>query len=1117
MASNALELVISIDGGHANTAIKGINNGLSSIEQTAVRVARNASAGVDGMTHKMVEAVTVGELLAHTIERMGEMAKDFVKESILLSAQLERTQLASGLLAESLGKTPEDAKKWVESVAEIGYTARDATEFINQLLVAGNKNVEKLAPKMAEAAKALERAGLGDAPQTLDLLFRAIETGRDRGLRSIGVIVDLAGAVKQAEAKAKYFNKTLDESALVQVRADTVMKALSEKVEKLSGTAGTAQSAIGRLHLEVDKLKEKFGAEFQKNLKEVLSLSIDLVRWVGEHTRELKTFIAIIVLATSALGAYAIGAKAAAVATATLNATVALNPFGLLAAGLTVFAGILAAQYMKMRDMNDELAETVKHAKILDAIKRGDTEALKGYNKEDVRRALGGKEAIPGMEEEALKGADFPSIKVTGIPGAETKKPEKKIDWEAMLKAREAQEKVLKESRRYLEAAEESTTGDAALKVMKEQAREIERLQDQLPKGAKISAEARANIEAATAAKLLKIWLDADMKRLEADRKWAEDKKRLLEEVAQFDMEREKATYNARMKSIEAEKAHELRLLEATDAQTLPKKLAIIQKQADVEERFARERADVEIAHENRVYELKVRHFQVETDMLLAQKRLEMAASGLYKNDPGAIDKRIAELKALRDQQAGLLAEERDFAVEAAKQESGEQVRAARENAVTKQVQMVKDYYTGVFNTLKTEAGGIFDALTSKGRDTWKALADSFKTAILTAIKDVVTSRIAMMLMRMMGVDVSLERGTGTPGIGSMMGVGAVPVFGGMGGGGGTFGSGASMGGMVMSWGMPMMLGAGGGRAGTGEEMPSGIGLGNGFGFMPGGIPGSGGSAQNLGMLANLKQSLTSFGQIGKGFSVAHGGNVGALGGAELLGGGMLAMMGLERGGVSGLGMDIAGGALIGAKFGGPWGAAIGAAVGLGAGLIRLFMGTATDKVRKKIKQRYQVDISDKGVLQKILEISKQHYGGNIDMAINSAEVRDLVSLYAQSTGQPTNAIPQTKPTPIALGESGGGLYQMPGYSDGSPSGSAGGLLPTFDSLGARATGGAGGGRTVLQLDGATTERVLKGQAVEAMAQNPRAVQSASMTAMKANYNRRSSLATLLSPSTLTN
>jgi hypothetical protein len=56
----------------------------------------------------------------------------------------------------------------------------------------------------------------------------------------------------------------------------------------------------------------------------------------------------------------------------------------------------------------------------------------------------------------------------------------------------------------------------------------------------------------------------------------------------------------------------------------------------------------------------------------------------------------------------------------------------------------------------------------------------------------------------------------------------------------------------------------------------------------------------------------------------------------------------------------------------------------------------------------------------------------------------------------------------------------------------------------------------VLQLDGPTTQAVLEGRAVQAVAANPRTVAAANVQGQKANVGRSSSLAMQLSPGMVT-
>jgi hypothetical protein len=275
------------------------------------------------------------------------------------------------------------------------------------------------------------------------------------------------------------------------------------------------------------------------------------------------------------------------------------------------------------------------------------------------------------------------------------------------------------------------------------------------------------------------------------------------------------------------------------------------------------------------------------------------------------------------------------------------------------------------------------------------------------------------------------------------------------------------------------------------------------------------------GTLANLKSFLGIGGSVQLAPGVATTWQAATLGqklssigksNAALMGGALLALDGLRRGGWVGVGETTAGGALIGFKYGGPLGAAIGAGIGFAAGIVRLFVKGALEKAREKIKATYGVDISDKGLLKQIVDIAKQGFGGNLDVAIRGQQIRDLVELYAMSTDQKPTGMPGTA-RPLDLLQSGGSLFQSAGFSNGTALPGLGGL-PMLDRIGGGVASGAGG--VVIQLDGPATTALLRGEAVQAIADNPRAVQGATMSAARSNSGRRQMATLQMSPGLLT-
>lgn len=200
---------------------------------------------------------------------------------------------------------------------------------------------------------------------------------------------------------------------------------------------------------------------------------------------------------------------------------------------------------------------------------------------------------------------------------------------------------------------------------------------------------------------------------------------------------------------------------------------------------------------------------------------------------------------------------------------------------------------------------------------------------------------------------------------------------------------------------------------------------------------------------------------------------------------------GIRRGGVAGIGEDVAGGALIGGNIGGPLGAAIGAGAGLLAGIVRLFVKGKLEKTRELIRTRYGVDVQSKSILQQIVAIADQGFGGNLEVAAGSSQVREIVRLYAQTTGQRSGLVADTVHG-ASLAETGGRLYQTATYDNGQaytygsglPTlGPAGSTLPTASPF--------GGNPVVVQVSPEATADLWRTGTAAAIQGDPRGVSSA--------------------------
>src|SRR5512133_3172902 len=165
MASdNKIELVVTVEVDKANQSIKSVNANLSGIEQTAVRAARGASQGIDGMTASMIKGATAGNLLADAIKKAINWAKEWTIEAAKEAAHTERAAVVARSLAKAHGDGAAAAEKAIEAIKAVGYATADATTSVQKLIMAdiGLDKASSLA-KIAKDAAAVSTEGIGAA------------------------------------------------------------------------------------------------------------------------------------------------------------------------------------------------------------------------------------------------------------------------------------------------------------------------------------------------------------------------------------------------------------------------------------------------------------------------------------------------------------------------------------------------------------------------------------------------------------------------------------------------------------------------------------------------------------------------------------------------------------------------------------------------------------------------------------------------------------------------------------------------------------------------------------------------------------------------------------------
>ncbi len=1120
--NNQIELVVTVEVDKANQSIKSVNANLSGIEQTAVRAARGASQGIDGMTASMVKGATAGNLLADAIKKAIEFAQEWTVEAAKEAAQAERAAEVTRGLAKAHGDGAAAASKAVEAVRAVGYTAADATAAVQKLIIAdiGLDKAQGLA-KIAKDAAALSTEG-DNARTAFEKIMLAIETGQSRGLRTLSLFPDLAKAEQTARLQAQLHGKTLSDNEVLMIRYNAIVEAAT----KIQGAAGdeakTVAGQMKQLGRDVVDLREDVGKAFQGELQAVVGHLKNMVGWLKDNIGLIQKFGQMAIWLAGILATYAIATKILGIASAVkaLTAALAANPWALLATGVVAAGAIVYKEYSDMRQTWETRTQEMQNNALRNDLLSGkvkiDDLRKRGMSDDQIRELVSGRKSVPGLGEEGSQwelGAGLPKIKIAGQPDPDDLKRQIEIQ-----KRQRENEKYFRDQAigsRMNTIMVNGMPMDVPLSGFAKDAADInkeiasrttwvddngehhvpltKKAWDQIIEYANNKLHAfllkTSDDNKKALADYLKDQEDAAHKQSEWEAHRFQQRLQNDTEIAQRNLDHLKEVYGFEEQRAGFERDARLRQMEGQDAVTLQQKVAV-----------EAQKAQIEIDYLEKVHHVKQALYDIETRQILDEEELTLKRLG-YRADE--IKARIDELKGQRQE----IRDESDEANDAA-------IKAARENAADRQAQLIREHNRQIFESLKQQAGGVFDALLQKSQSVWSAIGNSFKTAILTAIKEVVTSRVAAMLMQLFtGQKVSFAGGGAGPGgsggmlggLGGLLGIGAVPVFAGAAPGGGVVPG-------VTPGTTPPFVPSGGGltsKAGAAnffnwqniknlaswKNLYSAMALGSGLMMLSGVQRGSALSTIGGGAL------------MGAGIGLS-GGPIGAIGGAGI---GLFADA-MRRGGGWGVAEGAAGGAMFGWNVGGPLGALIGAGVGAIAGVVRLFVKGATEKARQKIKDLYGVDISDKAVLQQIVDMAKQSCGGNLDMAIRTQQVRDLIQLYAMSTGQQTKGMPATV-HPLDVVHTGGSLYQSPGYNNGTALPGLGGL-PTLDSIGGGVASGAQ--PVVIQLDGPATTSLLQGQAVQAIASNPRVVQSAVLSASKSNAGRRELTSLQLSPGLVT-
>lgn len=1085
MASNVLTLVVTVDNRGANRSIDGLNKSLSSIEREALKAGTGATRGFNAIEQGAVRAAAsvrtsfggLGQIIAGLgLAKLGQaavgIAADFERARIGIKALIGDAQTASKLFNEIQAFA-------LESPFEFGDLLIGA-----QRLIAFNVEAKDIV-KTLQAVSATTGALGGDQGKFADLITALGQirtatklTGEElRQLRNIGVEGIALESLAKAYGKSVAEIKKAQEAGLIPglQAADIIIKGLNQRFgvfnDELSKTTSVSFSNL------IDSLK-KFAdvavSPLLPDIKRIVDDARVALEGAGKAARENRQAIIDVAKALLYLAEAYVAVKLAAGLYGAAKAVLAFN------AAVKATATISTVWYASQAGLTGALmgGEVALYGVARAAPFAG--VALAGIWAGDVliRHAQGNKnldttkENLKGVVAEYNKLNNLTPRTNSGfdlLAAVEKEFPTPKKDPTLTLgggadAAIAAAKKVADAEKRTSEILLEAKLGEQVGLAAVIRKYELYR--------AELGISAKANRDLGEAVRLrlaqeagqeLRKNAAEVVKGIEdegdARRKFYSDQfteqRRVNEDLATLQINTLNDQLSIQEVQYAASRDRQLRAIGAFDAKNVADKIAVEARKAAIEEEYAL-----------KIFALRVNLLDQE-----AQREADLAEAVSRARGASA-----AEIAVQRDailQAAAVRAQRLEIETQAS-------VDDIKESAANRQAQIAIDENRRVFDDLKRSAEGVIDALISRD---WKKL---WQAALLTPLKEILSTQIAGLLSGFLGGSGARGSAGGGGLIGRLAGLSAV-------GAGGGFGSQGSPGG-TPGFAGPVGSGSGGGIGGFGgiaSNFSGGLsGLKSFIGF--------GGDSLALGGGRAVAKNAASFGQK----LTALGKSDAALGAGIALG-----ADGLRRGGKLGLAETTASGALIGFRFGGGLGAAIGAAIGFGVGTVRLFIKGAQDKIVEKTKSIYGITISKDFARDPLLGIIKQNFGGNIDVGIRSPQVRDLIELYSMSTGQSPNGGFAATLRPVGLVQSGGAIRQEASYLNGS-------ALPTLmPSAGASA---AAVPAVTVVLDPDATHDFWETQTLNTVAANPRAIQSASATAQRGNYDRRQSAARLLSPGLVT-
>lgn len=267
---------------------------------------QEALSTVEGLVNKYADnAEKAGERTenafnasALAIVAAGVALTEYLKSAVETAGKAESLNIILDNMAAKAGNSAEQVEQTVKGMEDLGLASEDAKSSLIRLIQAHVSLQDAI--KLTAIAQDFATSRGMDATQAMNMLTRAIQTGRPMMLQMMGMI----GNVQQAQAQyANSIGLTAQELTPLQQK-QAIVQALLRTSAAAAGSYALVQHTLGvetkLLGNEMEEASILIGSVFLSTIKGAVEVVRSAVQWFNNQNDIVKTSVAVVLGAVTA-------------------------------------------------------------------------------------------------------------------------------------------------------------------------------------------------------------------------------------------------------------------------------------------------------------------------------------------------------------------------------------------------------------------------------------------------------------------------------------------------------------------------------------------------------------------------------------------------------------------------------------------------------------------------------------------------------------------------------------------------------------------------------------------------------------------------------------------------